>query len=182
LHGWLCRTDHIGPEMRDCSVEIGDGHDKTPVRGVRRMVIGVGLARTGVDLARVGVDEATLDHFENHAAESVEALHPALAFFHALECGAGAQRNLCACGAHVVGGHHNMINTSHFEGEAALLRQGQRCCAARRLANHRWCIINVHYGQPRKVRRTTFDADQLEMLQPWRERGINVQLHITELR
>ncbi|MFM7665939.1 MAG: hypothetical protein ACKO61_05660 [Actinomycetota bacterium] len=75
-----------------------------------------------------------------------------------------------------------MINTSHVEGETALLRHGQRCCAARRLASHYRCVINVHYGQPRKVRWTTFDADQLEMLQPWRERGINVQLHITELR
>lgn len=66
---------------------------------------------------RARLDEAALDDFQNHASETMEPLHSAIAFFHAFERRARDSLNFRTRRADVVSEHDDVIDADDIEQE-----------------------------------------------------------------
>lgn len=112
-------SDHVRAESSCDRLKVIDDDHEPPVRGA------------GCCLTRV--DESTFDDFQNHAAQSMEALHSTLAFLHSLERGAGRALDLGARGPHIVGEYHHVVDSD----------DGQRCLHWRSTGFERHRIITM---------------------------------------
>lgn len=103
----------------------------------------------------------------------MKALDSSFAFLHTLELGAGYSSDFCARGTHIVGKHHNMVDTNHIqdEGSVANAREWFGGCSR---------VVVVDHRQPRNACNRIGATYEREMVQPWRQRLVNVQRHVTE--
>jgi len=110
-------------------------------------------------------------------------LDPSFAFLHTLELGAGNSSDFCARGTHVVGKHHNMVDANSIQLEWCVTASGERHCGNSAATD--WfggCsrVVVVDHRQPRNARNRIGATYEREMVQPRRQRLVNLQRHVTE--
>ena len=107
----------------------------------------------------------------------MKALDPSFAFLHTLELGAGYSSDFCTRGTHVVGKYHNMIDANHIQNEGSVTASGERHCG--NSAATEWfggCsrVVAMDHRQPRNARNRIGATYEREMVQPWRQRLVDV--------
>ena len=142
LHRRFRAPDHVRPEMLSHRLDVIDDDYKAPIGGTLRL--------------HSRIDESTFDHLENHAAQTVESLHAPLAFLHSLERRAGDSLDLGACRSHVVGKHHDMIDTNDVQRRRGWLGSVLGC---RRIDT----LLEMLDGQTGNSRLRTRTTDEHEM-------------------
>jgi len=113
----------------------------------------------------------------------MKALDSSFAFLHALELGAGYPSDFCASGTHVVGKYHNMVDANNIQLEWCVTASGERHCGNG--AATEWCasfgpVVVMDHRQPRNACNQIGATYEREMVQPWRQRLVNLQRHVTE--
>lgn len=100
----------------------------------------------------------------------MKTLDASFTLLHALELGTGYSSDLRAGGAHVVGQHHDVVDTDHVQCKLT----------ARRVITPYRGDVAVHYWQPRNVRHTVGTTNERQMLQAGRQRLVDAQRYVTE--
>lgn len=123
----------------------------------------------------------------------MKALDSSFAFLHTLELGAGYSSDFCTRGTHVVGKYHNMVDANHVQNEGSVAtareRFGGNATTRKWLCGNgaatEWfggCsrVVVMDHRQPRNARNRIGATYEREMVQPRRQRLVNLQRHVTE--
>ena len=113
----------------------------------------------------------------------MKALDSSFAFLHALELGAGYPSDFCASGTHVVGKYHNMVDANHVQNEGSVATTRKWLCgngAATEWFGGCSRVVVMDHRQPRNACNQIGATYEREMVQPWRQRLVNLQRHVTE--
>lgn len=113
----------------------------------------------------------------------MKALDSSFAFLHTLELGAGYSSDFCTRGTHVVGKYHNMVDANHVQNEGSVATTRKWLCGNSAATD--WfggCsrVVVVSHRQPRNARNRIGATYEREMVQPRRQRLVNLQRHVTE--